>query len=592
MNLNKKQRKYLRKYLDKKTVEEVAFDLKIPVEEITKYLSQGHKNSLQNSLEKKILDFNFWEWLYKNRLIIILLISLAFLAYFNSIDNSFVSDDIAAIPQNENLNNFGYVTANPQAFTRNLLYYSINKVWGLNPAPYRLIGILSHLGTVLVGYLLIWIVVDPISAVISACLFAVHPILIEGVAWISGGLYAQYSFFIILAILFYIFSIKNKRFYLFSLTSMVMALFLSEKAIVFPFILLAFFIFFKDTFKNWKKLIAPFVISSIWGLFYLFAIPKRIVALQTQSPQPTGDMNPLLQIPIAISSYLKLIFWPDKLTLYHSEMVFSIGQYLISLFILALIFIIIFVSFKKRSLIFFWLSLFIISLLPTLTPLGISWIVAERYVYLGTLGIIVAFAMLLKKLAEKESLKAVVFIFCSLLTASLLLRTIIRNNDWQDQDALWLATAETSPSSSQNHNNLGDLYGRQGNYEQAFEEFKKAIELNPMYADAFHNLANTYQQTGQTELAIENYLKATGFNPGLWQSWQNLAAIYFNQQDFETASEYQKKAVEVNPNNAYLHFNLGTIYQQNNQQEKANQEFQKAVELDSSIKDLLSPRID
>ncbi|KKQ97523.1 MAG: Conserved hypothetical tpr repeat protein [Parcubacteria group bacterium GW2011_GWC2_39_11] len=551
---------------------------------LTKKYHYQDKNSLQSALEGKILNFNFWEWFYKNRLIIILLIALVFLAYFNSINNSFVSDDISAIPQNENLNNFSYVSSNPQAFVRNLFYYSTNKVWGLNPAPYRLIGILFHLGTVLTSYLLIWILLDPITALISASLFAVHPILIEGVAWISGGLYAQYSFFIILAILFYVFSIKDKKFYLFSLAGMVMALLSSEKAVVFPFILLAFFVFFKDTFKDWKKLIIPFIVSSAWGLFYLFAIPKRIATLQAQNPQSIETLNPFLQIPIAIGSYLKLIFWPKDLTLYHSEMVFSQAQYLTCLLILILVLIIIFISLKKKSQVFFWLSLFLISLLPVLTPLGISWIVAERYVYLGTLGIIATMAIFLKKLTEKENLKTAVFVFCSLLTISLLARTIIRNNDWQNQDTLWIAAAKTSPSSSQNHNNLGDLYSRNGDYEKAIEEFKKAIELNPTYADAFHNLANTYQQVGKTDLAVENYEKAIGINSQLWQSYQNLAAIYFNQGDFQKAGQYQEKAVEINPENASLHFNLGIIYAKNNEKEKADKEFQKAFDLDPKLK--------
>ncbi|MDP3093545.1 MAG: tetratricopeptide repeat protein [bacterium] len=542
---------------------------------------------LKDNLREKILNFSFWGWFNKNRLVIILLIALVFAAYFNSLDNSFVSDDIAAIPQNENLNNFSYVSSNPQAFVRNLFYYSTNKVWGLNPAPYRLIGILFHLGTVLTSYLLIWILLDPITALISACLFAVHPILIEGVAWISGGLYAQYSFFIILTLLFYVFSIKGKKFYLLSLASLVMALLSSEKAVVFPFVLLAFFIFFKDTFKDWKKLITPIVISSAWALFYLLAIPKRIAALQIQSPQPAEILDPFLQIPIAIGSYLKLIFWPKDLTLYHSEMVFSQTQYLTCLFVLILLLTIIFISLKKKSQVFFWLSFFLISLLPVLTPFGISWIVAERYVYLGTLGIVVAFAILLKKLAEKEKLKTAIFIFSSLIVIFLLIRTIVRNNDWQNQDSLWLAAAKTSPSSSQNHNNLGDLYGRKGDLEKAVQEFKLAIELNPRYADAFHNLANTYQLMGKEELAVENYKKAVEFNPYLWQSYQNLALIYFQQKDLVQASQYLEKAIEVNPENASLYFNLGVVYAENNEKEKANMEFQKAFDLDPKLKQSL-----
>ena len=96
---------------------------------------------------------------------------------------------------------------------------------------------------------------------------------------------------------------------------------------------------------------------------------------------------------------------------------------------------------------------------------------------------------------------------------ALSVRTITRNADWKNQDTLWLATAKTSPSSPQNHNNLGDYYGRQGDLEKAAEEFKTAIKLKPNYGDAYHNLANIYHQMGEDDLAIENYRKALSFNP-------------------------------------------------------------------------------
>jgi tetratricopeptide (TPR) repeat protein len=264
-------------------------------------------------------------------------------------------------------------------------------------------------------------------------------------------------------------------------------------------------------------------------------------------------------------------------------MVFSQGEYFLRLavFILFLGFTI-WLFFKKRQL-SFWPGLFLIGLLPMLTPWGISWIVAERYVYFSSLGIFVLAALLFQKAEKNIGPKTVSVVFAVIL-ALLSLRTIARNRDWQNQDSLWLATAKTSPSSAQNHNNLGDLYGRRGELDKAVEHFKKAIELQPNYGDAYHNLANTYGQMGKIELAIENYQKALEFNPGLWQSDQNLAAIYFNQEKFDLAAQHQEKAVTLNPQNASLHYNLAVIYQKLGENEKANQEFQKALEIDPKLK--------
>ena len=266
--------------------------------------------------------------------------------------------------------------------------------------------------------------------------------------------------------------------------------------------------------------------------------------------------NPLIQIPIAISSYLKLIFWPDNLTLYHSELNFTQGQYFLMLIITLAFFALIAWTFKNNRQIFFWGSFFIITLLPFLTPLKISWVIAERYVYLGSLGIIVLIALALNKISELVKNKKITLIIFGLLILALATRTVMRNFDWKNQDTLWLAASKISHSSHQNHNNLGDLYARRGKYEKAVEEFKKAIELKPDYGDAYHNLANVYHQIGKDDLALENYQKALELNPNLWQSYQNIAAIYFSQKKLDLAKQSMEKALVINPNSTKLHTNM------------------------------------
>jgi tetratricopeptide (TPR) repeat protein len=219
----------------------------------------------------------------------------------------------------------------------------------------------------------------------------------------------------------------------------------------------------------------------------------------------------------------------------------------------------------------------------TLTPFGISWIVAERYVYLGTLGILVLIAYAIQKIGELSQVRLGRNISSPILAIILLafsFRTIIRNLDWKNQDTLLLATAKTSPSSAQNHNNLGDYYVRQGNLEKAIEEFKKAIELLPGYADAYHNLANTYLYMGKTDLAVENFQKALSVNPNLWQSHQSLTAIYYAQGKFPEALKEMEITIKLNPDNPDLYSDLGIIYLRINEKLKARTAFQQALQLD------------
>ena len=314
------------------------------------------------------------------------------------------------------------------------------------------------------------------------------------------------------------------------------------------------------------------------ALYYAGQISVRVNALAQSYYQQKTFTNPFYQIPIAISSYIQLILWPDKLTLYHSEMTFSYAEYFLRLGAFLAFLIGVIYGFLKNKHVFFWLCLFIISLIPTLTPFGISWIVAERYVYLGSVGILYIIGYLLTKLI-KNNKTAGSLLFVA-VTISLLTRTFIRNFDWKNEDNLWIATGKTSPSDPKTHNNLGDVYRRQGNLEKSAEEFKIALKLKPNYADVYHNLANTYTRMGKISDAIATYQTAIKYNPKLWQSYENLAIIYFNQKHYDLAQKSIGKAIEINPGNANLHVDLGAIYWQIGNKGLAKQSFTEALKLD------------
>lgn len=200
----------------------------------------------------------------------------------------------------------------------------------------------------------------------------------------------------------------------------------------------------------------------------------------------------------------------------------------------------------------FFLIWLVIGLSPTLLPLGVAWIVAERYVYFGAIGVFVLIAWGLVSLAQKPKQTEAGWAVITLLVCLLIVRTLVRNSNWQNQDVLWLSAERTSPTSPQNHNNLGDLYGRRGDFKLAERHFMQAISLNQNYADAMHNLANTYFQTGKLDEAMEWYTKALKFKPSLWQSHQQLGSIYYQKGDKQKALAEFKKALGIIPTDQKL----------------------------------------
>lgn len=503
----------------------------------------------------------------------LLLFFLILATYGNSVNNAFLSDDLAEIVNNPNIGNLGYaITSHPFGFIRLIFYWLAFHTGGLTPFLFRSVNIFLHIGSVFLIYFLFNLLYYRQLAFFVAAIFAIHPAFSEAVVWISGGNYSQYTFFFLLSFVLYFLSKSNFKYYWLSLLSFLFA-FMSHPQM--PVSLFVIFPLWEFTFgnlkKNWLKTI-PFLLASITYLFIsVSSLPARETTLQTVHYQQQGTDNPFQLIPVALTSYFELIFFPKTLTLYHSELAFDQINFAVRLTVTLAFFAGIFISFKKNKFIFFWLSFFIIALSPTLTPFRLNWIVAERYLYLPSLGILAVVGFGFDKLAAKY--KQIAYLLFIVIIISLSVRTIIRNVDWANEDNLWIATGKTSPSSPNTHNNLGDVYGRMGDKQAALKEFQTAIALKPNYGDAYHNLANTYRELGQNDKALENYQNAIKYNPKLWQSYQNIAAIYFEQGKYDLTIENFQKAIQVNPNNLNLRLNLGIVYLKSGKKDQAKEIF-------------------
>jgi protein O-mannosyl-transferase len=574
MGLDGRQKKYIKKNLRSDGLDAVCEDLGLAEDEVLEYLERKWskekfsdfkkdlKFAREEDLISRVKNFNFLGWVKKNRFHLLILALLVIGVYANSLSNEFVSDDVSGILNNPRRGDLDYAFERPLVLVRMLSMFFSARFLGGSPAAFRFLNILFHLANCFLIYLLASLLVNRRAAFFGSALCAVHPLMVESVTWISGGGYPTYGFFLLLGILLYLFSFRHRRFYYFSAIAFLLALLSSEKALVFPFILVSLHLAYSAYFKNWKKLIIPSLLGLVWVGLYVGMIPTRVQNLEQTHYQESTFMNPLIQIPTAIGTYLQLTLWPAGLTLYHTDLLLSVPQFVLKvLFTLSYVAGLVYSYFRKREY-FFWLSLLGIVLLPTLTPLGISWVVAERYVYLGLFGLLIAVGMLFSRMASKKEARGFAVGLFVVIMVALSVRTVVRNTDWKNEDTLWLAAERVSSPTAQNHNNLGDMYMRQGDFDQAIEEFQAAIEMKPHYADAHHNLANVYVDKRLFEEAEASYLQAIEHNPLLWQSHQNLAGFYVQMEDYESAQEHLDEAIKINPENPQLRLGLASLFYQ------------------------------
>ncbi|MBI3109453.1 tetratricopeptide repeat protein [Candidatus Daviesbacteria bacterium] len=582
MPLAHNQKNYIRKNIRKESLSAIAQQIKADEKEVIDYLKKRWgEEKIQNFINKPLPESKSNDWFKNHRIPILLLIFLIIATYANSLNNAFLSDDIAEIAKNPDVGRFSYIFTHPFGFIRLILNWMAYQIGGLTPIFFRLINVFFHSGNVFLIYILFNLLYSSRKlGFIVAAIFAVHPAISEAVVWISGGTYPQYTFFFLLAFILYILAKRKTWFYWLSVVVFSFS-FMSHP--VMPLALFLVFPLYEFVFgnikKNWLKAIPYLALSIAYVFINLGALPERTTTLQSVHYQEKGTDNIFLVVPIAISSYFELIFWPAVLTLYHSELAFGVFQLAVRALVTLAFFASIFIFLRKERSVFFWLCFFILALSPTLNPFRWNWIVAERYLYLPSLGI---FALVAIGLLKFKKYKWAIILLFAVMLAALSARTILRNIDWKNEDNLWIAAGKTSPSSPNNHNNLGDVYGRRGDKQKALQEFQTAIALKPDYGDAYHNLANTYREIGELDKALENYQMATRFNPNLWQSYQNTAAIYYDKAKFELAIENIQKALSVAPKIPNLWNNLGILYLTLGEKQQAKQAFEQALNLDPS----------
>ncbi len=507
---------------------------------------------------------------------------LVFIVFANSLNGAFVSDDIPVILESKTIGTVAGAFAKPYVFMRDFLYFFIFLTFGKNPLFFHLLNIIFHIGSVCVLFLILKSLYTRRVALVASVLFAVHPIIAESVSWISGGGYPQYSYFILLSFLFFIVHQKSKsnKFYLLSIVSFILALLSSDKALPYPGILLIFIISTSGFLKNWKKIIPFFVLSGIWGSIYFLQFGDRVQTHTFNFGNSGYQVNPILFTATAITNYLFLLIWPQNLTLFHSEFGFglinsSVSYIVFTLYILGLV-----ISFFKYKRIFFWLSFFVIGFGVTILPLKISWIVAERYAYLASIGIFVVTAFVVERFLQKERFKEAVYAAIVIVVCLLGARTILRNMDWSSEEKLWLSTVKSTPSNPVAHSSLGLVYQLQGNIDKAGEEYVKSVTLNPQYAEGYFHLGDVYRIANRLDEAAVNYRKAVGLNPKLWQGYQALGAVYYLQKNYPLAIENTNKAVFLEKNNASLYINLGVMYFDSGDKIKAQEAFEQALRLE------------
>src|SRR5208283_5092379 len=209
----------------------------------------------------------------------------------------------------------------------------------------------------------------------------------------------------------------------------------------------------------------------------------------------------------------------------------------------------------------------------------------DHWVYLSALGIIALVAALVVRVAESLRTPAVVYGFAAIVLPGLALLTWRQAGIYRNLETLWRDTLAKNPDCWMAHYNLGIALLNQGQTGEAISQYLEAIRLNPDFALAHNNLGAALARNGQIDEAISQYLEAIRLNPDYADAHNNFGVVLLNQGQTNEAISQYLEAIRLNPDYADAHINLGITLLNQGQTDEAISQFQEAIRLKPDFAD-------
>ena len=535
-----------------------------------------------------------------------ILATVTFAVFSGSLANGFVYDDNPQILQNAFIRNphlwkqifTGSVWSfqgGKTNFYRPLqfaCYWVLYRIGGPNPAVFHLLNLVLYAASVWLVYRLAQkLFRNEAVAFAGALLWALHPVHVEAVAWISALPDLGFAFFILLSFFCFVCAEqdggKGRSYRTVSVLLFFVALFFKEMALSFPLLLLAYWFFLGKT-EGWPRRAMRWLPYVAATLAYL-AVRHQMLGYFTQGghlweipPRVAGAAVGLL------GQDTKILLWPVHLNVFR---MFYLGPSLrspwpwITLLCLGGA-----LWLRKREPVpAFLIAWWPVTLLPVLDIRQLSFpLLADRFLYFPSIGPCLAVAYVLLRwlpqrfphagLARGAGYVLIpVMFFCAVQSV----RAIPR---WRDNHTLIHYSLTQSPDSPLLHMARGVvLEYEHGDLEGALREYNTARRLNqksswPLNLDHDYYLAvgRIALRTGRRQQAIEDFKKAQNAAPDSSQPSDALGAIYFPQGDYARAAKYFKRSVKSNPQDVTARFYLGTCWMKLGKYRQAAAEFHAA----------------
>jgi len=476
-----------------------------------------------------------------------------------------------------------------------MLSYAVDyKIGGLNPKVYTYTNLIFHiLNSILVYYLVLLLIISignkinipgldlkkqNFIAAITSVIFAIHPINVESVAWISERKNLIFTFFFLLSVISYINYLKQDKYLFYFLSLLLFLCSLLSKGVA---VSLSLCIVSLDYLFQRKLFSVRVVLEKI--PYFLLSVIFGIIVINSQGKENVGNSNTLFDQIVFASygfiGYLCKLTVPVNLSAYYS---YPQGIHFIHwlYFILTITMIITLFIYRKRlsrltvfAIIFFLAN---IIFLLQLIPVGKA-IMADRYVYLSSIGFFLIAGIIIIKIASRFRtiyvLLAISLVFYGFTTHE-------RVKIWNNSLLFWSTVIENDTTIPTAWLNRGFARGKLKDYHGALEDFNKSINLRPNYPEAFYNRGIIKIELRDINGGLNDFSTAIKIMPDYANAYCFRGNVRREMGDNIGALDDFNKAIRIKPKFKEAYNNRGIVFSNLGKTNEALSDFTKAIELD------------
>jgi tetratricopeptide (TPR) repeat protein len=463
------------------------------------------------------------------------------------------------------------------------------RLWGAETTGYHVTNVLLHV----LGALFVWQVLEALrvrGAWLAALVFAVHPVGVESVAWISERKNVLSLVFYALTVLAYLRFERDgaRRWYRWALVSFVLALLSKTSGVMLPFVLLLGAWWQRGTIDRrdlWRSvpfflLAGAFGVLTIWSQHQLTSAVKVVVA----GPLPATEQRDLLFRLGAAGHvfwfYLFKVLVPVGLMAIYPLWKFNAPTAAFWLPSLAVVGLLAGAWYWRANggravllgLLYFGVMLFPVLGIFNRPYIGRSPVVTDHLQYLAMIGII---ALVVGGIATLP--RPAGHVLGVGVVGALLFLSWHRAACFHNEETLWTDTLAKNPAANQAHVRLANVFLKAGNLPVAVEHFTAAVRLKPHDAKTRSNLAGALAQQGRTEEALQQFTAALRYQPNSAEIRYNYGLALASRGRFDEAIQQFTRAIRHQPNYASAYFSLGNAHLEQKQFTEASAAYAAAL---------------